>query len=62
MTPARSELSAEFREISILREVQGMSYAQISTVAGVPIGRVMSRFSRARKRLASILGTSQGAS
>jgi RNA polymerase sigma-70 factor (ECF subfamily) len=59
---AVAELPVEFREVIILREVQGMAYADISTVVGVPIGTVMSRLSRARKRLASILGTSQEAS
>ncbi|HEV8234030.1 MAG TPA: sigma-70 family RNA polymerase sigma factor [Gemmatimonadaceae bacterium] len=58
---AVAELPAEFREVIILREVQDMSYAQISTVVGVPIGTVMSRLSRARKRLAAILGTPQEA-
>jgi RNA polymerase sigma-70 factor (ECF subfamily) len=55
---AVAELPAEFREIIILREVQGMSYAEISTVVGVPIGTVMSRLSRARRRLASVLSAS----
>jgi RNA polymerase sigma factor (sigma-70 family) len=59
---AVAELPVEFREVIILREVQGMPYAQISTVVGVPIGTVMSRLSRGRKRLASILGTSLEAS
>jgi RNA polymerase sigma-70 factor (ECF subfamily) len=54
---AVAELPVVFREVIILREVQGMSYAQIGTVIGVPIGTVMSRLSRARRRLASILGS-----
>jgi RNA polymerase sigma-70 factor (ECF subfamily) len=59
---AVAELPAEFREVIVLREIQGMSYAQISGVVKVPIGTVMSRLSRARSRLASILGTPQEAS
>jgi RNA polymerase sigma factor (sigma-70 family) len=59
---AVAELPPEFREVIVLREIQGMSYAQISGVVKVPIGTVMSRLSRARNRLASILGTSQEAS
>jgi RNA polymerase sigma-70 factor (ECF subfamily) len=59
---AVASLPAEFREIIVLREIQGMPYAQISTVVGVPIGTVMSRLSRARERLAAILRTSQEAS
>jgi RNA polymerase sigma-70 factor (ECF subfamily) len=59
---AMAALPEEFREVVVLRELQGMPYAQISTVVGVPIGTVMSRLSRARKRLAAMLGTSQEAS
>jgi RNA polymerase sigma-70 factor, ECF subfamily len=49
-------LPAEFREVIVLREVQELSYKEISDVAGVPIGTVMSRLARARKRLAVLLG------
>ena len=53
---AVSALPAEYREVIVLREVEGLSYAEISEVAGVPIGTVMSRLSRARQRLAFALG------
>ena len=53
---AIADLPTEFREVIVLREVQEMSYKEISTVTGVPIGTVMSRLARARKRLASSLG------
>jgi len=49
-------LPAEFREVIVLREVQELSYKEISDVAGVPIGTVMSRLARARRRLAVLLG------
>ena len=49
-------LPAEFREVIVLREVQGLSYREISDVVGVPIGTVMSRLARGRRRLASALG------
>ena len=45
------QLPTEFREVVILRELEGMSYKQISAIADLPIGTVMSRLARARKRL-----------
>jgi len=39
-----------------LREVQELTYREISDVVGIPIGTVMSRLARARRRLASALG------
>jgi RNA polymerase sigma-70 factor (ECF subfamily) len=45
------QLPVEFREVFILRELEGMSYKQISAIADLPIGTVMSRLARARKRL-----------
>ena len=48
-------LPAEFREVIILRELEGLSYKQIAQTTGVSIGTVMSRISRARKRLQTAL-------
>lgn len=48
---AVEELPAEFREVIVLRELEGLSYKQIATVAEIPVGTVMSRLARARKRL-----------
>lgn len=53
---AVAELSAELREVLVLREVNDLSYREISDIVGVPMGTVMSRLSRARKRLAAVLG------
>jgi len=44
-------LPEAFREVLVMRELEEMSYRQIADVAGVPAGTVMSRLSRARKRL-----------
>jgi RNA polymerase sigma-70 factor (ECF subfamily) len=41
----------DFREVVILRDVQGLSYGEIAEVIGIPVGTVMSRLSRARQRL-----------
>jgi RNA polymerase sigma-70 factor, ECF subfamily len=48
---AIAELPVEFREIVILREMEGFSYKEIAELAEVPIGTVMSRLARARKLL-----------
>jgi RNA polymerase sigma-70 factor (ECF subfamily) len=53
---ALAELPIEFREVVVLRELHELSYKEISTITGVPIGTVMSRLARARRRLASSLG------
>jgi RNA polymerase sigma factor (sigma-70 family) len=54
---ALEELPEEFREAIILRELEGLSYKEISAIAGVPIGTVMSRLARARQRLEKLLGS-----
>lgn len=48
---AIADLPLEFREIVILREMEGFSYKEIAELAAVPIGTVMSRLARARKLL-----------
>ncbi len=48
-------LPAELREVLVLREMEELSYREIADVAGLPIGTVMSRLSRARRRLADAM-------
>jgi RNA polymerase sigma-70 factor (ECF subfamily) len=52
---ALEHLPPEFREVIVLREIEGLSYKEISEVLDVPVGTVMSRLSRARKRLQEAL-------
>jgi RNA polymerase sigma factor (sigma-70 family) len=40
-----------FRETLILREIRSLDYREIARITGVPIGTVMSRLARARRRL-----------
>jgi RNA polymerase sigma factor (sigma-70 family) len=44
-------LPLEYREVLIMRELEEMSYRQIAEVMAIPVGTVMSRLSRARRRL-----------
>ena len=57
---ALEELPAEFREALVLRELEGLSYKEIAEVAGISIGTVMSRLSRARRRLEVALTSQTG--
>jgi RNA polymerase sigma factor (sigma-70 family) len=52
---ALEALPPEFREAVILRELEGFSYKEIASLAEVPVGTVMSRLARARKRLQQCL-------
>lgn len=52
---AIEKLPIEFREVVVLRELEELSYKEIAVVLEVPIGTVMSRLARARKRLMLLL-------
>ena len=52
---ALEELPTNFREVLILRELEGMSYKEIAEITGMPTGTVMSSLSRARGRLRQAL-------
>ncbi|MGD8927192.1 MAG: sigma-70 family RNA polymerase sigma factor [Thioalkalispiraceae bacterium] len=52
---AINDLDVEFREIIVLREIEGLSYKEISVITGCAMGTVMSRLSRARNHLKTIL-------
>ncbi|HYZ73881.1 MAG TPA: sigma-70 family RNA polymerase sigma factor [Chthoniobacterales bacterium] len=58
---ALKRLPAEFRESLMLFEVEGWSYKAIAAALGVPVGTVMSRLSRARRRLREELTNCQDA-
>jgi RNA polymerase sigma-70 factor (ECF subfamily) len=52
---AIAALPVDFREAVVLRELEGLSYKEISEVTEVPIGTVMSRLARARNQLSLML-------
>jgi RNA polymerase sigma factor (sigma-70 family) len=52
---ALEALPLAWREVIILRELEGLSYKQIADVAGIKIGTVMSRLARARAQLQRLL-------
>lgn len=52
---AINQLPNDFREIIVLREFEDLSYRQIADITGIPIGTVMSRLSRARRKLRHLL-------
>jgi RNA polymerase sigma-70 factor, ECF subfamily len=51
LNQAVEALPIEFREVFVLREMEGLSYKEIAELARIPIGTVMSRLSRARRQL-----------
>lgn len=48
---AVTELPIEFREVLVLREMEELSYKEIGALCDLPIGTVMSRLARGRRRL-----------
>lgn len=51
LSRALENLSPRFREMIVLRELEGCSYKEIATITSVPIGSVMSGLARARAQL-----------
>jgi RNA polymerase sigma factor (sigma-70 family) len=56
---ALETLPTDFREVLVLRELEGLSYKEIAAIVGIPLGTVMSRLARARERLAGVLAISE---
>jgi RNA polymerase sigma factor (sigma-70 family) len=52
---ALENLPTGFREVLILREIEGMSYREIADISAMPVGTVMSSLSRARQSLRQTL-------
>lgn len=48
---ALDDLSDDFREVVLLADVEGFSYREIAEIMDIPVGTVMSRLYRARRRL-----------
>jgi len=57
---ALKDLPVEFREVVVLREMEGLSYKQIAEAVDIPIGTVMSRLKRGRNRLHAMLASHMG--
>jgi RNA polymerase sigma-70 factor (ECF subfamily) len=58
LTRALETLPPRFREVLVLRELEGCSYKEIAAITAIPIGTVMSALARARQRLQRALTTS----
>jgi RNA polymerase sigma factor (sigma-70 family) len=52
---ALEQLPVDFREVLVLREMEGLTYKEIAAVVRVPLGTVMSRLARGRERLLALL-------
>ncbi|HEX4002765.1 MAG TPA: sigma-70 family RNA polymerase sigma factor [Candidatus Acidoferrales bacterium] len=48
---ALEDLPVRYREVLILREIEGLSYKEIAEVVEIPIGTVMSSLARSRAQL-----------
>jgi RNA polymerase sigma-70 factor, ECF subfamily len=57
---AMSNLPDRFRELLVLRELEGLSYRELAEVIGIPTGTVMSGLSRARQALGRALNNELG--
>ena len=62
LTRALETVPPRFREVLVLRELEGCSYKEIAAITSIPIGTVMSSLSRARRQLYfALANSSQGA-
>jgi len=52
---ALAEVSPIFREVVVLRDVQGHAYEEIAEITGTAVGTVKSRLARAREQLRALL-------
>jgi len=57
---AMDKLPVDFREILVLRHLEGLSYNEIADIAQIPPGTVMSRLARARGKLKECLAARIG--
>jgi RNA polymerase sigma factor (sigma-70 family) len=48
---ALHDLAVDYREVVVLRDIEGLSYKEIAEVVNIPIGTVMSRLARGRQQL-----------
>jgi RNA polymerase sigma-70 factor (ECF subfamily) len=55
LTRALEKLPPRFREVLVLRELEGCSYKEIAAITSIPMGTVMSSLSRARRQLYAVL-------
>jgi len=52
---ALMELSEDFRQVVVLRDIQQLSYEEIAEIADLPMGTVKSRINRGRAQLQELL-------
>jgi len=52
---ALAQISPEFREVVVLRDVQQLAYEEIADITGLPMGTVKSRINRGRTKLQALL-------
>jgi RNA polymerase sigma-70 factor, ECF subfamily len=55
LSAAIGQLPPAFREVIILREIEELSYREVAEIIGAPVGTVMSRLSRARSELRTLV-------
>jgi RNA polymerase sigma-70 factor (ECF subfamily) len=55
VTKSLAELTAEHREVLVLRELEQLSYREIAKIIGIPLNMAISRLSRARQQFCQSL-------